>query len=80
MTYKRSIAEPATLPICPFLAPRVAPKIKMRSVATIKRIRSLLVPGKAGIGAITALTPRINKILKTFEPITFPSAISAFFL
>lgn len=56
------------------------PNQKTRSVAQMLTRRSQLVPDRLGIGAIVALTPSIKRMLKIFDPIIFPSAMSVFFL
>jgi hypothetical protein len=52
----------------------------MRRVARVRTRRSVLVPGILGIGVIKALVPKIKRILKILEPMTFAIAISEFFL
>lgn len=46
----------------------------------IRITRSKLVPAIVGIGVIKELVPKIKRILKILDPITFPIAISEFFL
>ena len=62
-----------------FFFPEVNISRNSRTVPAKRRYRSILKTGSKAIGRTRELTPRMKKILKMFDPIMLPTAMSLFF-